>query len=120
MTGPSIITLTLTYPPSANRIWRNINGRTIKSEAYRAWLTQVYGDVLIARCGRISGPYRLEIRATAPDRRRRDIDNLLKPVSDGLMSAGVILDDSAARSVFAEWTDETLKGGRLDVTVRAA
>ena len=120
MTAPTVITLRLSYPPSANRIWRNIGGRTIKSEVYRTWLTDVLGDVLIARCGRITGPYRLEVRASPPDRRRRDIDNLLKPTSDALVAAGVIGDDSAALSVFAEWTGETLKGGRLDVTVRAA
>jgi crossover junction endodeoxyribonuclease RusA len=119
MTGPSIITLSLPYPPSANRIWRNVAGKTLKSRAYRSWLESVRGEVLIARCGQIAGPYRLEVRANRPDRRARDIDNLLKPTSDALMAAGVIGDDSAAVSVFAEWAEPIIKGGRLDVTVIA-
>ena len=119
MTAPTVITLRMSYPPSANRIWRNIGGRTIKSEVYRTWLTAVLGDVLIARCGRITGPYRLEVGARLPDRWRRDIDKLLKPTPDALGAADVIGDDSEALCVFAEWTGGTLKGGWLDVTVRA-
>ena len=114
------ITLRLSYPPSANRLWRNIRGRTIKSAEYRHWLALVYGEILVARCGRISGAYRLEVRATAPDRRRRDIDNLLKPISDALVTSGVVADDCAAISVYAEWAPDIVTGGQIIATVRAA
>lgn len=120
MIGPSAVTIALPYPPSANRIWRNVGGKVLKSGPYRAWLSAVQGEVLAARCGRIAGAYRLEVRANRPDRRARDIDNLLKPVSDALMAAGVISDDSAALSVFAEWLTPIIKGGRLHVTVTPA
>jgi crossover junction endodeoxyribonuclease RusA len=46
---------------------------------------------------------RLAIEAVRPDKRRRDIDNLIKPVSDLLCSIGVIEDDSYCEKVSAEW-----------------
>lgn len=93
------------YPPSANRLWRNVGGKTIKSEEYRLWLATASWEIRAQRPARIDGPYTLEIVADAPDRRGRDIDNLIKPISDVLKLAGVYADDKAARKVSAEWSD---------------
>jgi Holliday junction resolvase RusA-like endonuclease len=54
----------------------------------------------------VHGPYRLSIRAVAPDQRRRDIDNLIKPANDLLQFVGVIDDDCECRSVTAEWVSD--------------
>lgn len=108
----------LPYPPSANRLWRNVKGRMVKSAEYRTWLSAA-----VASCRgavNVPGPYHLTITATRPDRRRRDIDNLIKPVSDALCAAGVVDDDSAALSVYAAWRDDApVKHGALLVSVRA-
>jgi crossover junction endodeoxyribonuclease RusA len=50
-----------------------------------------------------------------PDKRKRDIDNLLKPVLDALQMSGVIQDDHYAQSVFAQWVPE-LVGIRVTIT----
>jgi len=117
-TAPVI--LSLPYPPSANRLWRNVNGRAIKSAAYRDWLEHAAQEALFQRPARVEGPYHLEIHVAAPDRRKRDIDNLIKPLSDALSQVGVTDDDRMAQSIFAAWTGETVKGGAVTVSVRSA
>lgn len=99
-------TLTLPYPPSANRLWRAVKGRQIKSADYRAWLTRAALSVALQRPTPVTGAYRLTLVATRPDNRARDIDNLIKPCGDLLVQCGVIPDDSKAKSVFAGWSDE--------------
>lgn len=41
--------------------------------------------------------------AVKPDKRRRDIDNLIKACADLLVRHGVVSDDSEMRSVSARW-----------------
>ena len=112
--------LTLPYPPSANAIWRNVNGRTLKSAAYRSWLAEAGWLVREQRPPAVPGSYHLRILADRPDRRARDIDNLIKPVSDLLREARVITDDSLALSVSAAWSDaQPKKPGAIHVHVEA-
>lgn len=99
-------TLTLPYPPSANHLWRNVSGKTLKSEEYRKWLALASALVMSQRPKAVRGGYSLTVIATRPDNRRRDLDNLIKPVSDLLKFSGVIEDDSLARSIFIGWSDE--------------
>jgi crossover junction endodeoxyribonuclease RusA len=116
-----VTTLTLPYPPSANRLWRNVKGKTLKSGHYRLWLTEAGWSVREQRPKSIPGAYRLTISAVRPDNRARDIDNLIKPISDLLKAAGVIEDDSLAKSVFAIWADvPPVKGGAITVHLEAA
>lgn len=117
-----MISLSLPYPPSANRLWRNFGGRSIKSAEYRSWLLRGQ-DAITKACvmGSIAGAYHLELQAVRPDRRARDIDNLLKPVGDLLASAGLIENDCKAASVYAAWSGaEPVKGGSITVILREA
>jgi crossover junction endodeoxyribonuclease RusA len=94
----------LPYPPSLNRLYRSINGRSILSKIGRDY----YRDVvpLAEATGiNIRGPYVLAITAYRPDKRRRDIGNLEKIVSDTLTKAGVIEDDSLAQAIVCRWSD---------------
>lgn len=54
----------------------------------------------------ILGPYKLVIIAVKPDKRRRDIDNLVKAVSDVLQDTGLIEDDCLCQEVTAKWAKE--------------
>lgn len=111
-------TLTLPYPPSANRLWRNVGGKTLKSQAYRHWLTRAAQAIWEQRPAPVAGIYRLMIIAIRPDRRARDIDNLIKPISDALAAGGVVTNDSQAQSVFAGWsTEAAVSGGGIIVSV---
>lgn len=95
-----MLNFTLPWPPSVNRMWRTISkgplaGRTLLSEEGREYRRQVNLQVTLQRITRrsLSGKLAVHITAYPPDRRRRDIDNLLKAVLDSLQHAEVIDDD---------------------------
>lgn len=91
------------FPPSANRIWRNVGGKTLKSAEYRAWKEAQEWAVRAQREPTVLGPYAAHIMVNRPDNRRRDIDNLLKPISDVLVAAGIVEDDCLCQKVTVEW-----------------
>jgi crossover junction endodeoxyribonuclease RusA len=97
--GP--VSALLTYPPSANRLWRNVKGKTLKSAEYRAWLIANAG----AGKGKATttGFYKLTVLASAPDKRRRDLDNIIKPIGDCIQQIGLVTDDANMRQLVAEW-----------------
>lgn len=85
----------LPWPPSVNRYWRNVGGRTLISRDGRQYRKTVCGMLAFLPIdshgdGRLS----VEIIAHPPDRRRHDLDNLLKAPLDVLCHAGVYDDDS--------------------------
>lgn len=85
--------LTLPYPPSVNRYWRALGrGRVVISKEGREYRESVARAVGPVR--RLGGRLQVWIRATMPDRRNRDLDNLLKATLDALQHAGAYEDDS--------------------------
>lgn len=91
--------ITLPYPPSVNHYWRNVNGRTLISRKGREYRDAVADVVVAEACRRnVAAPHgeRLAVRivANAPDKRRRDLDNVCKALLDALCYAGVYEDDS--------------------------
>jgi len=60
----------------------------------------------------------LEIAGHPPDRRRRDIDNILKPLLDALEASGLFCDDSQVMKILVEKC-EPRAGGSVIVAVRA-
>lgn len=103
------VTVTLAYPPSANRLWRQARGRVIRSADYEAWLKAASWEVRAAvaktfdRKG-VPGPYALYVLVCPPDRRARDIDNLLKPLSDALAKGGAVVNDCHCQRIEIEWS----------------
>jgi crossover junction endodeoxyribonuclease RusA len=95
--------LSLPYPPSANRLWRAWKGRNIKSAEYRAWLTKGAADLAGQEVEPVPGHYRLTLIVNRPDNRRRDLSNTIKPVEDLLQSAGLIRDDADCQRLMVMW-----------------
>jgi crossover junction endodeoxyribonuclease RusA len=90
-----MIELTLPWPPSMNHYWRNVAGKTLISAEGRSYRKAVADQVLIQRGAKLlAGRLVVAIIAFVPDKRRRDLDNLLKSVLDSMTHAGVWLDDS--------------------------
>lgn len=95
--------VTITIPgrpptPNARRHWRAI---AKDNEAWKADAQRIAASTLAALPdGWVPlGAAELEIVFVVPDRRARDLDNLIastKPLTDGLVAAGVLTDDSIA------------------------
>ncbi len=95
--------LWLPLPPSANALWRSARGRVYRSRKYVDWLTEA-GFIAKSQLGpMIKGPYKISITAARPDNRKRDLDNILKPISDLLKTMGAIEDDHLCEMLTARW-----------------
>ncbi len=104
--------LITSMPPSANGLRKSFikDGKVIstKSNAYADWRKAAVSEIVCQAVGKVEGPYRLSIVAQRHwrSKRARDIDNVIKPISDALVTAGVVSDDSLAECVSARWADD--------------
>jgi crossover junction endodeoxyribonuclease RusA len=99
-----MIRLELPLAPSTNRLWRvGKGGRMYRSAEYMAWLEEAGWMIKEQTKNQIFGSYIVHISATKPDKRRRDLDNLLKATSDLLVKSRIVEDDSECRAIAAEW-----------------
>jgi len=111
-TGAAVRVSISEMPPSANAMRAHFIAAgkvvSVKSKPYAAWKKAAAWEIAAARPGTIAGPYRLSIAVQRDwrSKRARDIDNMIKPVSDALVAAGVVSDDSLCESVSAKWADE--------------
>lgn len=111
-----MIELTLPWPPSVNTYWRTFNGRMIISAKGREYRETVGDQIILQRMVKhYSGLLRMEIEAFRPDKRRRDLDNLLKATLDGLAHADVYDDDSQIVDLRIYWAPNI--GGMLKVKI---
>lgn len=90
-----MLNIALPWPPSMNHYWRAVPGRGVLVSAEgRQYRQNVYAEVLIQRAAKkLAGRLAVTIHAYPPDKRRRDLDNMLKATLDALTHAGVWLDD---------------------------
>jgi crossover junction endodeoxyribonuclease RusA len=88
--------LTLSWPPSVNNYFATVGRRRIVSAQGKAYREEVFWIVRQQRLnGRFAGArVGISINAYEPKvKRRRDLDNILKAVLDGLTKAGLWDDD---------------------------
>ena len=108
--------LTLPWPPSMNTYWRRHGHIMHVSHAGKKFQRAVLA-IVGERQGFGDSRVSVSVRAFPPDKRRRDIDNILKPLGDALTRAGLWGDDEQIddlRIVRAEIT----KGGRVEVEIK--
>ncbi len=108
------VKLDLPYPPSVNSLYTRGPRGVYRRPRYVSWLNEAGKHINAQRPGRVSGPYSLLV-AVQKKSGRRDIDNLVKAVSDVLVENGVIYDDQHAESVTALWADN-VAGCRVVIT----
>jgi crossover junction endodeoxyribonuclease RusA len=83
-----------------------------KGRAYRQAVAEIVNNV-----PRIESSLSVEIEACPPDRRRRDLDNLLKACLDALQHGGLYEDDFQICQLTIR-RGEVVKDGLLKVSVR--
>ena len=89
------MTLDLPFPPSVNHYWvRNRNGSVRISNEGQAFRLQVVAICRKQRVKPLAGRLAVVITLFPPDRRRRDLDNVLKAALDALQHGGCYADDS--------------------------
>jgi len=98
------------YPPSVNHYWRMVRGRMLISREGRAFRKRVCSILAAAGVRPLSGPIVIHIEVYPPDRRRRDLDNILKGTLDALEHGGAYEDDSQIVRLIAEKRAPVPKG----------
>lgn len=105
------ITLTLPFPPSVNNLFINKGRKRIRSPKYRAWAEEA-GWTLNAQSPRcVPGPVTLLYEfQEGQDKRKRDIGNLEKAVTDLLVAHLVIWgdDNRIVRAIDLRWSTEVV------------
>lgn len=109
-----MIKFSLDYPPSVNNYWqRNRNGSVRVSSEGKSYKHTV--KTLLRGRQQLTGRLKGHFVVNVPDKRRRDLDNILKALLDS-MQGNVFLDDEQ----FDEITivrGEVIKNGRIDVEI---
>lgn len=100
--------------------WLRSNTRVMKRVGPKgaAFRNDVVVSVLQARLNvGLQGPLKMTIRAFPPDKRKRDLSNIFKIIEDALEQAAVYLDDYQIAAHDTRRELETVKGGRVVVTL---
>ena len=88
-----MIILDLPYPPTINHYYgRTRSGRVFIKAGGKAYRSQVIA--LLSNYKGITGKVSMSVDIYPPDRRKRDVDNILKALCDALTHAGIYEDDS--------------------------
>lgn len=107
----SPVTLTVPAPPSANKLFKSIDGgRRAKSKDYKDWLLHAGWQLRAQRPGHISGRVMLLI-AVERLSHTADIDNRVKALLDLLVKNQVIDDDHKVAGFAVSWIKPKVKDG---------
>ena len=90
----SVLRIEVPHPPSINHYWRRVGPRTLISKGGRLFRRDVCRLLRDMDVRPIAGPLSVDVLIHPPDRRRRDIDNVLKALLDALQHGGAYEDDN--------------------------
>lgn len=106
--------ITLPYPPSANRYWRNWRGRTVLSAEARAYKADVGKRCKAAKLKPTGANVSLFLDVYRP-RRAGDLSNRIKVIEDALQGYAFEDDDQVVK-IFARRGDDKANP-RVEVVV---
>jgi Holliday junction resolvase RusA-like endonuclease len=107
----------LPYPPSVNHYWRRVWARTLISRGGRAFRQEVCSILAGRKFEPLLGPLEVNVTVYPPDRRRRDIDNVLKSLLDSLEHGGAFHDDGQIVDLRARKLNP-IPGGKVVVQIK--
>lgn len=123
MTDQPLFYATLPYGPTMNTYWRtwvrkgSTHAMTYVSDKGKEYQARIKTIVKEKHKGApLMGRLAINILASPPDKRSRDMDNLLKPLLDSLMYAELIVDDSQFDAIFIR-RGPVIKGGSMLVQI---
>jgi crossover junction endodeoxyribonuclease RusA len=111
-----MITLKLPDPPSVHHDWGQVGSRKFLGKKGKEFREAVFLCVLNARKGPLNGRLEVKVYLYPPDKRKRDVDNVLKSLLDALVHARVYENDSQIDKLYVERM-EVVKGGSCEVTI---
>ncbi len=112
------LSLSLSYPPSVNTYWGFQGHRRFLTNKAREFKTNVLAAKLALNTGNFgANRVGIEVKLYPPDRRVRDIDNVLKPLLDALVAAGVLNDDGQIDLLIVS-RETVVSGGRCEVCIK--
>ena len=114
------INLTLPYPPSVNHYYgnRTNGGKYIKPKGQQ--FRRAVNNIVLLNVSnkKLDQLLKLTLSVYPPDKRKRDIDNILKALLDSLTNARVYLDDSLIKQLNITWhMGGIVKEGRVDLII---
>ena len=103
------IFITLPIPPSVNGLYNGgmRSKRRFISSKYQDWIDLAGHLLAQQRQDNIAGLTFITYGFQRPDKRRRDVQNYIKAVTDLLVKRNVIEDDSLIQGEYAYWINET-------------
>lgn len=111
------LTVTFPPPPSGNKIWRNVKGRTLKSAEYRGWVLEAVMGIRLSltdKAARIVSACAVSLRIPRKSK-LSDLDNRIKPCLDALQAAGVIQNDRQIVRIIAQWAEPDATHVRAEI-----
>ncbi len=106
--------ITLPYPPSTNRLWRYTQRGVYRTAKYMEYIAECQGFYMHQGAS-LDAPVKVSIRACPPDKRIRDLDNLLKSLLDVCVKLGCLTDDKWIHDLSIRW-DRSIEVG-VEVTM---
>lgn len=98
-----MISLELPYPPSVNSLYKNRRGGGKRlSERHSVYRDKVWAICRQQKVLKLHGNLECTLFLFPPDKRKRDVDNVLKALLDSLEHAGAFHDDNQIRKLTLE------------------
>ena len=105
----------LPWPPSVNHYYRRVGHRTLISREGRKYRSEVCAILRNLHLRPLDGELAMIVDAHPPDKRRRDLDNILKSLLDTLQHGGAYHDDSQIKKLGVELLEPCRPYGKVHV-----